>query len=141
MKEIRLYMVCEGENEEDGPIRSALNAAAMLKPSFEGMPRECFWAIYLDVRHRVIGKHLVSMGSLTGTTVHPREVYAPAIMSVAAAVICIHNHPSADPAPSPEDIQITKQLVEAGNILGIRLLDHIIFAGDKWLSFAEENLM
>ncbi|HBI22903.1 MAG TPA: hypothetical protein DDX84_01525, partial [Nitrospiraceae bacterium] len=84
---------------------------------------------------------VVSMGCLTSSIVHPREVYIQAIKNSAASVIFLHNHPSGDPSPSPEDVEITKRLVAAGDILGIKVLDHIIIGEGEYLSFADKGLL
>ncbi len=97
----------------------------------------------LDRKNQVIGFHTVSIGSLTASVVHPREVYKVAILSNAAAVIFGHNHPSGDPTPSAEDKALTSRLVEAGEILGMQVLDHVVI-GDgtsRHFSFADEGLL
>ncbi len=91
------------------------------------LDREFFFMITLDSKNRTIGYHAISMGSLTSSAVHPREVFKPAILENSAAVIFLHNHPSGDPAPSREDRECTNRLTQAAKILGIRVLDHIIF--------------
>ena len=88
-----------------------------------------------------LGVNLVSIGSLSATTVHPREVYKPAILASAAALIVAHNHPSGDPRPSLEDEKLTRNLAEAGQILDIELLDHIIVGSDSFHSFREEGVL
>jgi DNA repair protein RadC len=100
-------------------------------------PREHFVAIYLDSKHYPIGIHTVSIGTVNGTMVGPREVFAPAVALYAAAVIVAHNHPSGDPAPSSEDRLVTERLKEAGELLGIELLDHVILGSKGHYSFAE----
>ena len=88
--------------------------------------QEAFVVIDLNAKNNVIDKRLVSLGILDGSLVHPREVFRGAIVSAAAALVCAHNHPSGDPTPSAEDLRITRQLVEAGKVLSIRVLDHVI---------------
>jgi len=102
--------------------------------------KEMFLALHLDGKNRIIAMDLVSIGSLNQSIVHPREVFKTALLSNAAAIICVHQHPSGDPSPSSEDINITRRLKEAGEIMGIRVLDHIII-GDDYLSFVESGLM
>jgi len=122
-------------------IRSSLDAAALLRQFLGAVDREHFVVIMMDRKNRVIGLNTVSIGSLTASLVHPREVMKPAILSNAAAFICGHNHPSGDPQPSLEDRAITERLVEAGNLLGIELLDHVI-VGDgsaDYYSFADQG--
>lgn len=101
--------------------------------------REHMVAFDLDVRHRVIARRVVSIGCLTGVDVHPREVFKAAITNSAAAMIVSHNHPSGDPSPSPEDVSLTKRLRECGDLLGIRLLDHVVVGREGFVSFAERG--
>ncbi len=105
------------------------------------LAKECFWDLLLDGKNRIISIVRVSEGSLTSSLVHPREVFRPAIREAAAAVLFVHNHPSGDPAPSQEDIQITRRLVETGKIVGIRVLDHVIIGGPRYFSFADQGML
>ncbi|MBJ6799752.1 JAB domain-containing protein [Geomonas propionica] len=104
-------------------------------------PREQFLALYLDAKNRIICFDRVSIGSLNQTIVHPREVFQTAMLSSAAALLLIHNHPSGDPEPSPEDIGITKRLKECGDLLGINILDHVVIGEDGYVSFVEHGLL
>lgn len=90
--------------------------------------------LYLNVRHEVIHRALLALGSLTQCIVHPREVFAPALEQRAAAVILVHNHPSGDPTPSEEDRRLTQRMEDAGTLLGIPLLDHVVVAAGGWKS-------
>jgi DNA repair protein RadC len=103
--------------------------------------KELFLILLLDGKNRITRKVQVSEGSLNQSIVHPREVFAPAVRESAAAVIFIHNHPSGDPAPSREDREITRRLKEAGEILGIKVLDHIIIGDGSYFSFVESGLL
>jgi len=103
--------------------------------------KECFLTFYLDARNRHIGETEVSVGSLDTTLAHPREVFERAIRAGAANVIVAHNHPSGDPTPSDDDIRLTRRLIEAGKILGIRLLDHIVVCRDSYYSFRAHALV
>ena len=114
----------------DRQIRSADDAADILAGYLVGVDREHFVVLTLDTKHKVTGIHTVSVGSLDATIVHPREVYKPAVLAGASGIIVGHNHPSGDPTPSSEDIAVTKRLKEAGTLLGIDFLDHII-VGDN----------
>ncbi|MFN2351007.1 MAG: DNA repair protein RadC [Kiritimatiellia bacterium] len=108
-------------------IRTPANAAALLRPRAQGLKHETFWVLLLNSKNRLQGKPLdISRGLLDASLVHPREVFRSAIREASAAVILAHNHPSGDPSPSPEDLRITRQLVDAGRLLSIRVLDHII---------------
>jgi DNA repair protein RadC len=99
--------------------------------------REHFFSLHLNSKNRLIREVLVSIGSLNTSVVHPREVFAPAVRDSAAALIFFHNHPSGDPTPSREDKDCTRRLVHAGQILGIRVLDHIVFGYDGYYSFSD----
>ena len=83
----------------------------------------------------------ISKGTLNGSLAHPREIFFTAVQVRAAALICVHNHPSGDPEPSPEDLKVTKRLVEGGKILGIRLLDHIVIGDQRYFSFADQGML
>lgn len=108
-------------------------------PRLRDEPCEHFLAVLLDGRHRVLGDVAVSRGTLTSSLVHPREVFRPAIRQAAAAVVLVHNHPSGDPAPSLEDRRVTVRLREAGELVGIRVVDHVIVAEGGYHSFEEEG--
>lgn len=108
---------------------------------FRDCRKEYFLVLLLDGKNRIIRRVQVSEGSLNQSIVHPREVFNPAVKESAAAMILIHNHPTGDPAPSQEDIAITRRLKEAGEIMGIRILDHIIIGDGDFMSFVERGLM
>jgi len=99
--------------------------------------KEHFWVIHLNGRNTVISVDLVAVGCATSSLVHPREVFRRAVLLGSIAVIFSHNHPSGDPTPSPEDQRLTERLVEAGNILGIKVLDHVIVATEGYVSLME----
>jgi DNA repair protein RadC len=123
-------------------IRSSTDDSTLLHTYLADVDREHFVTILLNQKNRVLGVNTVSIGSLTASIVHPREVYKSAILSNAASIICGHNHPSTDCQPSKEDRAITTRLVEAGRLLGISVLDHVIIGGEgKYFSFADENLL
>jgi DNA repair protein RadC len=103
--------------------------------------KERFLLVLLDGKHRVMGSKTISEGSLTASLVHPREVFSPAIRESAGAVVLVHNHPSGDPTPSLEDIEITRRLIEVGELVGIRVLDHVIIGEDTFTSFLEHGLL
>ncbi len=140
----KVSLVREGKMHCDyTSIRSSANASEMLHRYLAGVDREHFVVLLLNRKNQVIGLHTVSIGSLTASVVHPRETFKVAILANATAMICGHNHPSGDPAPSQEDRALTSRLVEAGAILGIDVLDHII-VGDgsqRYFSFADEGLL
>src|SRR5262245_31502639 len=123
-------------------IRSAAMASTILHRYLANVDREHFVILLLDRKNQVIGINTVSMGSLTASIVHPRECFKPAILSNAASLICGHNHPSGDCQPSREDRALTTRLVEAGKLLGIAVIDHIIIGGEgRYFSFADEGLL
>ena len=103
--------------------------------------KEHFVIFYLDSRNQEIKREIISVGSLNTNLVHPREVFEPAVRHLAAQVILAHNHPSGDPEPSEDDLEITKRLVDSGKILGIEIIDHIIITKTGFLSFKEKNLL
>ncbi len=102
--------------------------------------KEYFVALFLNARNQVICREDVSVGSLNASLVHPREVFAPAVGSSAASVILAHNHPSGDVTPSREDIELTRRMVQAGEIMGIEVLDHLIVGSERFLSMKEANV-
>jgi DNA repair protein RadC len=124
-------------------IRSSRDAAVLFRQHLGAVDREHFMVAMLDQKNKVIGINTVSMGSLTASVVHPREVLKPAILSNAAALVCCHNHPSGAPQPSQEDRALTKRLVDAGKLLGINVLDHLILGdgSETYYSFADEGLL
>ena len=108
---------------------------------FRDSRKEYFLTLLLDGKNRIIRRVQVSEGSLNQSIVHPREVFIPAVKESAAAIILVHNHPTGDPAPSSEDIAITRRLREAGDIMGIKVLDHIIIGDGEYVSFVERGLL
>lgn len=112
----------------------------LLKP-YSDETKEYFFAFHLDGKNRITCLEIVSVGSLNQSIVHPREVFKTALLSSAACIILAHNHPTGDPTPSREDREITRRLCEAGELLGVKVLDHVIIGGGCYLSFANEGLM
>ena len=108
-------------------------------PSLRDLRHEIFKVVLLDAKHAILRDATVSKGSLTLSIVHPREVFNLAVRESAAAVIFLHNHPSGDPTPSPEDRTLTSRLVAAGEVLGIRVLDHLIVGDGRYVSFADQG--
>ena len=132
----------EAYPEKDGVIvKSPENVLQAVKSRLKGKKKEHFLTVYLDTRNRVMGVAPVSVGSLDSSLAHPREVFKEAISASAASVIFVHNHPSGDPQPSEDDIKLTKRLVEAGAIVGIEVLDHVIVADRAFASLKAMKLI
>jgi DNA repair protein RadC len=121
-------------------LRSPEDVVAEVRSQLKGKKKEHFLVLCLDTRNRLTNRRLVSMGSLDTNIVHPREVFKEAVSSCAASVIFAHNHPSGDPEPSKEDIELTKRLARAGEIVGIDVLDHIIVCDEGFISLKARNL-
>lgn len=117
------------------------DAARYAMPRLRHEQREHFMALLLDRRNHILSMTDISIGSQSASVVHPREVFRKAIQYSAASLIVLHNHPSGDPAPSPEDIAVTKRLVDAGQIMDIPVLDHIILGCDNFISLKEEGMV
>ncbi len=112
-------------------------SASALMTALQDEPGEVFAILCLSTKHRVLAYHEVSRGTLDATLVHPREVFKVALLANAAAIILSHNHPSGDPNPSVDDVQLTRRLVDAGALLGVDVLDHIIVGDGRYFSFKE----
>ena len=127
--------------EAKGPsIKGATDIVAAFA-DIATMDREAFYVVTLTQKHKVIDRHLISLGTLNASLVHPREVFKPVILDSAAAIIFCHNHPSGDCTASPEDKALTTRLKSAAEIFGISLLDHVIVGGTSHFSFAESGLL
>lgn len=122
-------------------IRNPLDIVAYYAPRFLGVKKELFYVLLLNTAGQIFRETIVSEGLLDSSLVHPREVFRQAIVETAQSIILMHNHPSGNPEPSVQDKQITKQLMKAGEIIGIKVLDHIIIAGNSYCSFMQEGLM
>jgi DNA repair protein RadC len=128
-------------DEKSKPIlKSPEDVVAKVRGRLKGKKKEHFLVLCLDTRNRLINCRPVSIGSLDTSIVHPREVFKEAVSSSAASVIFVHNHPSGDPEPSKEDVELTKRLAKAGEIVGIDVLDHIIVCDKSYLSLKAKNL-
>jgi len=125
--------------EERYTIRSPEDAAKYVMDDMRFLSQEHFVAIYLNTKNQVIHKQSIFIGSLNASIVHPREVFKEALRRSSASIICVHNHPSGDPTPSREDIEVTKRLVECGKIIGIDVLDHLIIGDTKYISLKEKG--
>ncbi|WP_319020773.1 RadC family protein [Bacillus sp. B1-b2] len=120
-------------------IKSPDDAANYMMNEMRFLTQEHFVCLYLNTKNQVMHKQVVFIGSLNASIVHPREVFKEAFRRSAASIICLHNHPSGDPTPSREDIEVTKRLLECGKIIGIDMLDHIIIGENKFVSLKEKG--
>ncbi|GGE18556.1 UPF0758 protein YsxA [Marinithermofilum abyssi] len=125
--------------EERKAIRSPLDAAEWVMEEMRYLTQEHFVCLFLNTKNRVIDKQCIYVGGLNSSVVHPREIFREAIRRSSAGIICVHNHPSGDPTPSREDIRVTQRLYEAGRIVGVELLDHIIVGDDCFVSLKEKG--
>lgn len=123
------------------PLKSPENVFRHFQDKFRKLKREVFYAVLLNNKNRKIREVKISEGSLTASLVHPREVYNPVIRESAAAVLFVHNHPSGDPTPSQEDMEITRRLKEVGEVMGIRVLDHVVIGHDRYFSFSDRGML
>lgn len=125
---------------EDRPrLRGPEDVVRFMAPRLRSLRHEEFHVVILNTRHRVLSTERVSQGILDASLVHPREVFAPALEARGSAIILVHNHPSGDPEPSPEDRRVTRQMSEAGDVLGIRVLDHVIVGDPGWSTVSSEQ--
>lgn len=130
------------ETEKPRPrFRSSADVASHFLPLTRGLKREVFRVVMLDSAHRIMGAKTITVGTLNLAVVHPREAFRAAVMESAAALVLMHNHPSGDPAPSEEDVRLTRQFVRAGEDLGIPVLDHVILGDGRHYSFADSKRM
>ena len=118
-------------------VANAADAAALVMDELRYLDQECLVALFLDVRQQLIRKKTLTMGTATGSPAHPREIFGEAVKHSAVKLIVAHNHPSGDPSPSADDLALTKRLAEAGKLMGIEVLDHIIIGAGKYLSLRE----
>ena len=127
-------------NKEEPIIKSPEDAVELVMEDMRYLDREYFRAMLLNTKNRVLSLETISVGTLSSSAVHPRELFKVAIKKSAAAIILIHNHPSGDPTPSREDLEVTKRLEEAGKIIGIDVLDHLIIGDNKFVSLKAKGL-
>jgi DNA repair protein RadC len=122
-------------------IRRPEDAAKLVMEDLRSEFREHFVCLFLNTKNQVLARETLSVGTLNASLVHPREVFRSAIKRGCASIICIHNHPSGDPSPSPEDIALTRRLHEAGSLVGIDVLDHIIIGDGRFVSLKEQGYL
>lgn len=145
LRSIKAVFTNEVVREEAPPwVTKRCSSARDIYELFHDLTRETkehFVALHLDIKNRIVCYDTISVGSLTASIVHPREVYKSALLSSAAAILFMHNHPSGETTPSREDLEITTRLKEAGELLGIRVLDHIILGEKGYYSFADAGVL
>jgi len=124
----------------DKPLKCPQDVAGLLMEEMRYLKKEHMKLVLLNVKCNLISVEEISVGSLNASIVHPREVFNPAIRKSSASIIMVHNHPSGDPSPSSEDISITARIAEAGKLIGIELVDHIIIGDGKYISMKEKGL-
>jgi DNA repair protein RadC len=123
------------------PVLRSVGDVAAQAIEIRDKKKEYLLAFFLNARHQLIAREVISIGTLTASLAHPREIFAPAIGQAAAGVLLVHNHPSGDPSPSDEDIRLTKRIAQAGQIMGIELLDHLILAESGTYSFKTSGVL
>lgn len=127
--------------QERWAIRSPEDVSKLMMEEMRHLTQEHFVCLFLNTKNQVIAQHTIFIGSLNSSIVHPREVFKEAIRRSSAAIICLHNHPSGDPTPSKEDIEVTKRLISVGQIVGIDVLDHVIIGDGRFYSLKEKGLI
>ena len=135
----RVCLVREGTSDEIMKINNETDAYELVKDELAGSDREMLLSVMLTVRNDLIGVETVSIGSITASTTTPRDLFKSAILANAVAIIVCHNHPSGNLIPSDEDIELTKQLIAAGEILGIKVLDHLIVSNQGYKSLRDHH--
>ncbi len=123
------------------PLQQSADVASALGPRLRGAAREHFFALALDAKNRPVAEILVAVGSLTACAITPADVFRLVLREPAAAVVFVHNHPSGEPAPSSEDVRVTERLQQAGALLGVKVLDHVILGHDSHFSFLDAGLL
>jgi len=146
MKIIAMYEIFRRTNKLKkkgfkSEIKTAKDVFNYYVDELQDKKKEHFYALYLDTKNRIIEEKLVSKGILNASVIHPREVFNPAIKASSNAIILVHNHPSGDCEPSKEDKDVTKMLFDAGDILGIKVLDHVVVGKDGFTSLKEEGVL
>lgn len=138
-KVIEVNQIYRATRQERFKIKSPICVYDLIKRQIGNKASEEFIMVGLNTKNEVVCTYIVTRGSLNASIVHPREVFRTAIMNNCANIIVAHNHPSGDPTPSYEDVEVTKRLMDAGNILGIDVLDHLVIAGDEYVSIRESG--
>lgn len=139
VKLVRTGSIRYADRDISSPAAAVSLVREIIADQIENADREYFVAVYLNTKNRPVGYHTVSIGTLNAALVHPREVFTAAVHLKAHAVVVAHNHPSGDPKPSREDLQVTKRLQEAGQILGVELLDSLVIGHTSYVSLRERG--
>ena len=138
----RYQVACQPERPAEMPaINCPEDVHRLLGPEMSVLAQEQLRALLLNTRNQVMAQRVIYIGNVNSSVVRPADVFRPAIVESAPNIIIAHNHPSGDPTPSPEDVRITRDLAEAGKLLGIDLLDHLVIAGSRYVSLKEKGLM
>ena len=138
----RYEVETQPDRPEDRPmINNPYDVKNLLGYEMSILAQEQIRVILLDTRNNVIGQRVIYQGNVNSSMVRPAEVLRPAVTENAPKIVMVHNHPTGDPTPSPEDMSITRNIVDAGNLLGIELVDHVVIAGKKFLSMAEQGML
>ena len=138
LQSIHLHMV---RSDLPAAVHTGADVVHLLLPHLGHLHREGFFTVPLNSRHQPLGIHLVSLGTTASAPVHPRDVYLPAVLAGATTVLVAHNHPSGDPTPSADDRAVTERLRQAGELLGIELLDHLVVGRTHYFSFSAEQTL
>ena len=140
---IAIFEIAKRYGETEWPIGAPFNSSSAVYAHYRerlaSETRECFYAVLLDNKNRKMRDVLLSIGSLTATIIHPRDVFSRVVRDAASRVIFLHNHPSGDPTPSAEDLEITRRLRQAGDMLGVTVLDHIVIGQGRYVSFVDDG--
>ena len=134
-------MLQASEGRTAPAFRTAAESARYLLPRYGARPVETFGILALDVRHRLKREAVISVGCLTSSLVHPREVFQEAVLARAAAIVLFHNHPSGDPEPSADDLALTRRLAAAGSLMGIEVLDHLVLGAGRYVSLKQRGAL
>ncbi len=139
---VRYDVATRPEGPDDPPaINCPEDVRRLLGPEMSGLAQEQLRVLLLNTRNLVVGQRVVYQGNVNSSMIRPAEVLRPAVMEAVPSIIISHNHPSTDPTPSPEDAAITREIAQAGKLLGIELLDHVVIGGDRFVSLKERGLM
>ncbi len=139
--ELGKRMNVKRKNTNNYKITTALDVYELVRDELIGRTQECFLVIYLNANNRIIERKILFMGTINKSIVHPREIFKNAYLVSASSIICVHNHPSGNKKPSREDINLTKALVEIGELQGIPVLDHLIVTEDDYFSFLDNHML